>query len=143
MLDDATGDTNQIVARSDQLAKPTEAIAWASQQTGVTGGHGRSSIPGASIEEAYDLIRELCRMAAPPRPGRTITVVIGDDEVDTYEQYLASGQLGEPLYGTELSQYRDRDDLLNTVAGWYQLTGEWTTGDNGQTYQHVPNTAAR
>ena len=136
MLDDTTGDVSEIVDRHTAPAEPTAAIMWASRLTGVTGWSSMQSIAGAHIEEAYAVVREI---ASLPRPGRTITVVIDGADVQMYEERIATGWRGEPIYFTELTEYPDVEALLDSVAGRYRLTGTWTPDATGHIYRHRPS----
>jgi hypothetical protein len=144
----ATGLLGEAAHESDRFGPDSgKAVSWAEDLVDVTAWHTMSRpYPGAFVEEAYELVREIART---PRPGRQVLVRIepGPDGLrllTVREYWPATGLESDPLYFCEYSGFTDEADMLRQVSGWFGLAGDdWTTVTPNVEYRHGNGTAGR
>ena len=139
-LDDTTGLLSAPAHTSGSIGDAA-AASWATGLVDVECWHGMSSHPGARIEEAYTVVREISRGR---RAGRSIVVRIEDGAynldmplVVVRERWDTTGLESDPLHGFEPKGFADDADMLRHVSRWFGLDpGGWQTITEGTEYHH-------
>jgi len=140
-LDDTTGLLSEPHHTSPGPLTDGDATEWAYQTVGVDGWYTMTTYPGASIDEAYRLVRDIGRR---PRRGRSLVLRVEPADFDPdlilvviRERWTATGRDSEPLYACERAGLGDDSEMLRLFAADYGVDpAGWVTIIPGVEYQH-------